>query len=81
MGQTGTIAYGKHPVALVGRVYVLCNNEGGEINAGDFLTSASQRGYAKKAGNLVDAQGAIIGKAMGKVNPETGYVLVLINLQ
>ncbi len=81
MGQQGTIAYGKYPVALAGRVYVLCNNEGGEINAGDFLTSASQRGYAKKAGNLTDAQGAIIGKAMGKADIKTGYVLVLINLQ
>jgi hypothetical protein len=81
MGQHGTMAFGKYPVALAGRVYVLCNEEGGEINAGDFLTSASQRGYAKKAGNLLNAQGAIIGKAMGKVNPRTGYVLVLINLQ
>lgn len=81
MGQQGTIAYGKYPIALAGRVYVLCNEEGGEINAGDFLTSASQRGYAKKAGNLRDTQGAIIGKAMGKADSKTGYVLVLINLQ
>lgn len=81
MGQQGTIAYGKYPIALAGRVYVLCNNEGGEINPGDFLTSASQRGYAKKASNLGDAQGAIIGKAMGKADSKTGYVLVLINLQ
>jgi hypothetical protein len=81
MGQQGTIAYGKYPVALAGRVYVLCNEEGGEINAGDFLTSATQRGYAKKAGNLNHAQGAIIGKAMGKADKKSGYVLVLINLQ
>lgn len=81
MGQQGSIAFGKYPVALAGRVYVLCNNEGGEIAAGDFLTSSSQKGYAKKAGNLQEAQGAIIGKAMGSMNPETGYVLVLINLQ
>jgi hypothetical protein len=81
MGQQNSIAYGKYPVALAGRVYVLCNDEGGEINAGDFLTSSSQRGYAKKAGNLNDAQGAIIGKAMGKADSKTGYVLVLINLQ
>jgi hypothetical protein len=81
MGQQGSIANGKHPVALAGRVYVLSNNEGGEINAGDFLTSSSQRGYAKKANKLDDAQGAIIGKAMGKADSKTGYVLVLINLQ
>lgn len=81
MGQQGSIAFGKHPVALAGRVYVLCNNEGGEIAAGDFLTSSSQKGYAKKAGNLQEAQGAVIGKAMGSVNSKTGYALVLINLQ
>jgi hypothetical protein len=81
MGQQGTIAYGKFPIALAGRVYVLCNKEGGEIKAGDFLTSAAQRGYAKKAENLKQAQGAIIGKAMGKADSKTGYVLVLINLQ
>jgi hypothetical protein len=81
MGQQGTIAYGKYPIALAGRVYVLCNKEGGEIKAGDFLTSAAQRGYAKKAENLKQAQGAIIGKAMGKADSKTGYVLVLINLQ
>jgi hypothetical protein len=81
MGQQGTFANGKYPVALAGRVYVLCNKEGGEINAGDFLTSAAQQGYAKKAGKLNEAQGAIIGKAMGKADPKTGYVLVLINLQ
>jgi hypothetical protein len=62
-------------------VYVLTNNEGGEINAGDFLTSSSQKGYAKKATDINAAQGAIIGKAMGKANAKTGYVLVLVNLQ
>jgi hypothetical protein len=81
MGQQGTVAYGKYPVALAGRVYVLCNEEGGEINAGDFLTSSSRQGYAKRVSDLNNAQGAIIGKAMGKTDPKTGYVLVLINLQ
>lgn len=81
MGQQGSIAFGKYPVALAGRVYVLCNAEGGAIAAGDFLTSSSQKGYAKKADNFQEAQGAIIGKAMGGVNPQTGYALVLVNLQ
>ncbi len=81
MGQQGSIAYGKHPVALAGRVYVLANNEGGEIKAGDFLCSASQKGYAKKVSNISNAQGAIIGKAMGSTDAKTGYTLVLINLQ
>lgn len=81
MGQEESIANGKYAVALVGRVYVLSTNEGGEINPGDFLTSSSKAGFAKKALNFMEAQGAIIGKAMGKADPTTGYVLVLINLQ
>jgi hypothetical protein len=81
MGQEGTIAFGKYPIALVGRVYVLATSEAGEINAGDFLTSSSKKGYAKKVTNIHKNQGAIIGKAMGKINPDNGYVLVLINLQ
>ncbi len=81
MSQQGTIADGEYPVALAGRVYVLTNKEGGEINAGDFLTSSSVKGVAKKVTNFTDTQGAIIGKAMGKADPKTGYVLVLVNLQ
>jgi hypothetical protein len=81
MGQQGSIAFGKYPVALAGRVYVLANAEGGEINAGDFITSSSQKGYAKKASLVSDNHGAIIGKAMGKPDPKTGFILVLINLQ
>ena len=81
MGQEGTIAFGKYPITLAGRVYVLATNEAGEIQAGDFLTSSGKKGYAKKVTNISKNQGAIIGKAMGKVDPDSGYVLVLINLQ
>lgn len=81
MGQEGTVAFGKYPVALAGRVYVFATNEAGDIQAGDFLTSSGKKGYAKKVINISKNQGAIIGKAMGKVDPATGFVLVLINLQ
>ncbi|MBK7762937.1 MAG: collagen-like protein [Bacteroidetes bacterium] len=81
MGQSNTLAFGKYPIALVGRVYVLSNNRGGEIEPGDFLTTSSQRGYAQKTTNIQLEAGSIIGKAMGKPDPSTGYVLVLINLQ
>jgi hypothetical protein len=80
MGQTGSIADGEYAVALTGRVYVYANNNGGEILPGDLLTTSSQMGYAMKAGDLLKAQGSIIGKAMTKVD-ENGFVLVLVNLQ
>jgi hypothetical protein len=81
MGQAGSQADGEYPIALVGRVFVLATDEDGEIMPGDFLTTSCVRGYAKKVKNFAKSQGAIIGKAMGKRDKSTGYVLVLINLQ
>lgn len=81
MGQRGTAADGDLPVALAGRVYVRTTEEGGAIKPGDFLTSSSTPGHAMKASSAKRAVGAIIGKAMTRRDPETGYVLLLINLQ
>lgn len=80
MGQDGTIADGDYPIALTGRVYVKASHEGGEIKPGDLLTSSSDLGIAMKVEDFEKGQGAIIGKAMTKID-EDGYVLVLVNLQ
>lgn len=80
MGQRGSIADGDYPVALSGRVYVYANDEGGNIQPGDLLTTSSTAGYAMKVQDCSKAQGAIIGKAMTTID-ENGFVLVLVNLQ
>ncbi len=80
MSDTGTIADGDIPVALVGRTYVKTNVEGGEIQIGDLITSSSEKGIAMRAKNKRKTRGAVIGKAMTKAD-ENGFVLVLINLQ
>jgi hypothetical protein len=80
MGQKESIADGEYPIALAGRVYVLTTDEN-EIIPGDFLVSSSKSGYATKATNSKNSQGAIIGKAMSKRNKETGFVLALVTLQ
>ena len=80
MGQAGSIADGKYPVSLTGRVYVYASEEGGEIEPGDLLTTSSRPGYAMRVSDKQRAFGAIIGKAMTTVN-ESGFVLVLVNLQ
>ena len=64
MGQEQTIANGKYPVALSGRVYVWVDATRGAIHPGDLLTTSVTPGHAMKAGNRARAQGAIIGKAM-----------------
>jgi Collagen triple helix repeat (20 copies) len=81
MGQKGTIASGAHPIALSGRVYVRCDASSGSISPGDLLTSAPLLGHAMRVEDFNRAQGAVIGKAMTRLDEGQGLVLVLVNLQ
>ncbi len=69
-------------VALAGRVYcnVIAVDE--DIEPGDLLTTADLPGYAMEVRDHVRAQGAILGKAMGRLTKgERGQILVLVTLQ
>ena len=81
MGQEQTLADGKYPVALSGRVYVWVDATRGAIHPGDLLTTSATPGHAMKAGNPAKAQGAIIGKAMTGLKAGKGLVLVIVTLQ
>lgn len=81
MGQSGSIADGKHPVALTGRVYCWVDASNGPVNPGDLLTTSGTPGYAMKVVDHQQAQGAIIGKAMTSLKDGKGLVLVLVSLQ
>ena len=81
MGQQGTKADGKHPVALSGRVYVWCDASNGAIEPGDLLTTSATPGHAMKVVDHARAQGAILGKAMTSLASGRGLVLVLVTLQ
>ncbi len=81
MGQSGTKADGKHPVALTGRVYCLADTANGAIQPGDLLTTSGLPGHAMKVTDPGQAQGAIIGKAMTALDHGQGLVLVLVSLQ
>ncbi len=70
------------PIAMSGRVWVYADATERAIEPGDFLTSSTRPGYAVAVSDLAKAQGAILGKAMtGLKKGETGFVLVLVNLQ
>jgi hypothetical protein len=70
------------PIALSGRVWVLCDATQHAINPGDFLTTSATPGHAMHAADFDQAAGAVIGKAMTKLEQgETGVVLVLVGLQ
>lgn len=69
-------------VALAGRVY--CNVDATEtaVEPGDLLTTSATAGYAMKAADYMRAQGAILGKAMQRLEKgKKGQILVLVTLQ
>jgi hypothetical protein len=81
MGQVGTAADGKHPVALTGRVYCQVDANYGAIRPGDLITTSDTPGHGMKVNNHAQARGAIIGKAMTTLDSGKGLVLVLVSLQ
>jgi hypothetical protein len=69
-------------VALAGRVYCNADASGGAIEPGDLLATSSTPGYAMKAADYTSAQGAILGKAMERLEQGAkGQILVLVTLQ
>jgi len=78
--QTGALDEGQN-VALSGRVYVLADASNSPIRPGDLLTSSNVPGHAMRAVDHARAQGAIIGKAMTRLDSGRGMVLVLVSLQ
>lgn len=68
-------------VALTGRVYVRANTSSGPIEPGDLLTTSDTPGEAMKAADPSRAPGAVLGKAMTRLESDAGLVLVLVNLQ
>ncbi len=69
------------PIALSGRVYVQCDASAGAIEPGDLLTTSETPGHAMKAADRDRSHGAVIGKAMERLEKGRGLVLVLVNLQ
>jgi len=72
---------GDHHVALSGRVYVKADASSGPIGPGDLLTTSATPGHAMKVPLAVEARGAVLGKAMSRLESGTGLVLVLVTLQ
>jgi len=78
--QEGALDQGEN-VALTGRVYVLADASRDGIEPGDLLTTSNTPGHAMKVTDHTKAQGAILGKAMGRLKEGKGMVLVLVTLQ
>jgi len=69
-------------VALAGRVYCNVDATDAGVNPGDLLTTSTTPGYAMKVIDYARARGAILGKAMQKLDQgKKGQILVLVTLQ
>jgi hypothetical protein len=71
-----------YDVALAGRVYCNVDATDAAVEPGDLLTTSATPGYAMKVTDYSRAQGAILGKAMERLEKgEKGQILVLVTLQ
>lgn len=78
--QEGVLDQGEN-VALSGRVYVKADASYGAIRPGDLLTTSETPGHAMKATDRERTPGAVLGKAMTRLDEGQGQVLVLVTLQ
>ncbi|MBS0198654.1 MAG: hypothetical protein JSR77_18050 [Planctomycetes bacterium] len=78
--EGSTVADGSLPIANVGRVWCWADADTGAIQPGDLLTTSNTPGHAMKAAPS-KANGAILGKAMSRLESGKGMVLVLVGLQ
>jgi hypothetical protein len=80
LNKDGMVTGGRN-VALSGRVYALAETGNGPIEPGDLLTTSEVEGHAMKATDHGRTSGAVIGKAMSRLESGRGLVLVLVSLQ
>ena len=69
------------PMAMVGIVPTKVSAENGPIKVGDLLVTSSTLGYVMKGTDRNAMTGAIVGKALGKLESGIGVVEVLVSLQ
>ena len=84
LGSGVRLASGRfdHNVALAGRVYCKVDATKEGIEPGDLLTTSETPGYAMKVSDYPRAQGAVLGKAMERLEKgKRGLILVLVTLQ
>jgi hypothetical protein len=68
----------RSPIALIGKAFCKVDASFGSINAGDLLTTSSTRGHAMKVLDCSKATGAILGKALRKLEKGKGLIPILI---
>lgn len=80
VGGAAEDATGRVPLAVVGVVRVKVSAENGPIAPGDLLVAAATASHAMRAGDN-PALGTVIGKALGRLEKDTGTLLMLVMLR
>lgn len=71
----------RKPIALLGKVYCKVDASHAPIEIGDLLTTAPIPGHAMKATDPKQAFGAVVGKALRRLQEGQGLIPILIALQ
>jgi hypothetical protein len=69
------------PIALVGKVYCKVDAQYAPVEVGDLLTTSPTPGFAMKADSPLNAFGAVIGKALRRLESGQALIPVLVALQ
>ena len=72
---------GRLPIALSGKVYCRVDASSEPVHVGDLLVSSPTRGHAMKASDPIRAFGAVIGKALRRLEAGRGLIPILVSLQ
>jgi hypothetical protein len=79
--QEGAKAADEIPMAMVGIVPAKVSAENGSIHRGDLLVTSSTPGYLMKGTDRTRMLGAVVGKALGRLDTGTGVIEVGVTLQ
>jgi hypothetical protein len=69
------------PIALVGKVYCRVDAGYAAVEVGDLLTTSPTRGHAMKADDPLKSFGAVIGKALRRLEKGQELIPILVALQ
>jgi hypothetical protein len=78
---TGPKSKQEVPMAMIGIVPIKVTTENGPIRRGDLLVTSSISGYAMKGTDRSRMLGAVVGKALGRLDSGKGVIEAVITLQ
>jgi hypothetical protein len=71
----------RRAIALIGKVFCKADATPAPIRAGDLLTTSATLGHAMKVLDWNRAFGAVIGKAMGRLDAGQGLIPVFVSMR